>query len=79
MTKLNFVGIALGVFLGLAMLAVREARCRGREARARRRSRRHRLRAGAALYVLRNVLSAIPTLGVVAGSAEQLVRAIVLQ
>ncbi len=32
MTKINFVGLALGVFIGLAVLAARESRSRGREA-----------------------------------------------
>jgi 4-amino-4-deoxy-L-arabinose transferase-like glycosyltransferase len=67
MTKLNFVGFALGAFAGLAVLAVREARC-GRRAML--------LWSALAaaiglspglLYVLRNALTNHPLFGVLSG------------
>ncbi len=69
MTKLNFVGLALGVLAGLVVLSVREARARGWEAL--------RLLAIAAgiglapvlLFGLVNALSSHPTFGAVSGTA----------
>jgi hypothetical protein len=67
LTKLNFVGLALGVFLGLAVLAVRGLRANGRKG----------LYPPAlaacigvvpvALYALRNILTNRPTFGIVTG------------
>jgi 4-amino-4-deoxy-L-arabinose transferase-like glycosyltransferase len=64
MTKLNFVGFAFGVYVGLLVLAIREAKRRGRVA----------LQAPliaivigflpVMLYLLRNVLANHPTLGI---------------
>jgi 4-amino-4-deoxy-L-arabinose transferase-like glycosyltransferase len=64
MTKLNFVGIAFGVYVGLVVLAVREARRKGRRALW-----APALAAGIGvlpvfLYVLRNALASHPTLGI---------------
>ncbi len=68
MTKLNFIGFAFGVFIGLFMLLAREERSRNRETL---------LSVGLAggigiapvvLYVLWNYLSNRPALGVVSGS-----------
>jgi 4-amino-4-deoxy-L-arabinose transferase-like glycosyltransferase len=69
MTKLNFVGLAFGVFAGLVVLGVREARARGWEA-----LRAPTLAAGiglapVVLYALRNLLSSHPTFGAVSGTA----------
>lgn len=70
MTKLNFVGLALGVFAGLVVLSVREARARGwGEA-----LRSFAIAAGIGLapvmlYALRNVLSSHPTFGAVSGTS----------
>jgi hypothetical protein len=68
LTKLNFVGFAFGVFFGVAVLALREGRSRGRTGLL--------LAAIAAgigiapvmVYGLRNVLTNRPTLGIVSGS-----------
>jgi 4-amino-4-deoxy-L-arabinose transferase-like glycosyltransferase len=68
-TKLNFIGFAFGVFLGLAVLAVRESRSKGRAALL------APLIAAAIgvlpvmLYVLRNLLANHPAFGIVSGSA----------
>jgi hypothetical protein len=65
LTKLNFIGFAFGVFAGLLVLAVRDARSGGSKALV------SPLIAAAigvlpvALYVLRNILSRHPTLGAV--------------
>ncbi len=72
LTKLNFVGLAFGVYAGLVVLAVREARARGRVA-----LRLPLLAAviGAspvALYVLRNVLSNHQTLGIASNGGSLL-------
>jgi 4-amino-4-deoxy-L-arabinose transferase-like glycosyltransferase len=72
LTKLNFVGLAFGVYVGLVVLAVREARARGRVA-----LRLPLLAAviGAspvALYVLRNVLSNHQTLGIASNGGSLL-------
>ncbi|MGH2854853.1 MAG: DUF2142 domain-containing protein [Solirubrobacteraceae bacterium] len=70
MTKLNFVGLAFGVFAGMVVLSVREARARGwREA-----LRPLAIAAGIGLapvmlYALGNVLSSHPTLGAASGTA----------
>jgi hypothetical protein len=63
-TKINFVGLAAGVFAGLVVLSVREARSHGRGEALRSLA----IAAGigiapVALYLLRNVLSNHPTLG----------------
>ena len=68
LTKLNFAGLAVGVFAGMAVLSVREARSRGREQALR----SFALAAGIGvapllLYVLRNVLTHQPAFGVAAG------------
>jgi 4-amino-4-deoxy-L-arabinose transferase-like glycosyltransferase len=67
MTKLNFIGFALGVFVGLLVLAVRGARSKGREV----------LLSGviaaaigispALLYGLRNALTGRPVFGILSG------------
>jgi hypothetical protein len=67
MTKLNFLGLAFGVFAGLVVLSVREARSQRREA-----WRSLAIAAGigvvpVSLYVLRNVLENHPALGAAAG------------
>jgi hypothetical protein len=69
LTKLNFIGFAAGVFAGLVLLAVREAKARGRGALV-----TPAIAAGigiapGALYVLRNVLTNHPTLGPTSGVA----------
>jgi 4-amino-4-deoxy-L-arabinose transferase-like glycosyltransferase len=67
MTKLNFVGLAFGVFAGLILLGVREARSRGRQSLL---SPAIAAGIGASpvmLYALVNVLSNKPTLGFVSG------------
>jgi 4-amino-4-deoxy-L-arabinose transferase-like glycosyltransferase len=63
LTKINFVGFALGVFVGLVVLAMRGARSRGRKALL-----PPAIAAGIGiapvlLYVLRNALTSHPTLG----------------
>ncbi len=70
LTKLNFIGLAFGVYVGLAVLAVREARAKGRVA----------LRlpllaavigvAPVALYALRNALVHHHTLGLASSSGS---------
>jgi hypothetical protein len=72
-TKLNFIGVAFGVFVGLAVLAVSEARARGRRALL-----SPAIAAGigllpATLYVLRNLLSGHPTFGIVSEDLGTLV------
>jgi 4-amino-4-deoxy-L-arabinose transferase-like glycosyltransferase len=67
LTKLNFVGLALGVFLGLALLAARGLRARGRRGLY-----PPALAAGigvvpVALYAVRNILTNRPTFGIVSG------------
>jgi hypothetical protein len=67
MTKLNFVGIAFGVFAGLTTLAAREARRRGREPLL---SIALAVGIGIApvlLYAIRNTLSGRPALGYASG------------
>jgi 4-amino-4-deoxy-L-arabinose transferase-like glycosyltransferase len=65
LTKLNFVGLAFGVYVGLIVLAVREARARGRAALG------APVTAAAigvlpvGLFVLRNALASQHTLGIV--------------
>jgi 4-amino-4-deoxy-L-arabinose transferase-like glycosyltransferase len=70
MTKLNFIGLAFGVFAGVVVLTVREARSRGRSAL-------HPFAmavgiglAPVLLYALRNVLANRPIFGVVSGLAR---------
>jgi hypothetical protein len=71
LTKLNFIGVAFGVYVGLALLALRGIKARGRAAL------RSPLIAAAigltpvALYALRNALESHRTLGV-ASSGESL-------
>jgi 4-amino-4-deoxy-L-arabinose transferase-like glycosyltransferase len=67
LTKLNFVGLAPGVFVGLVVLAVRGVRSQGRGALL-----PPALAAGigvspAMLYALRNILSNHPTFGILSG------------
>jgi hypothetical protein len=64
-TKLNFIGVAFGVFVGLVVLAVSEARARGRHALL-----SPAIAAGIGLvpvllYVLHNVMSNHPIFGIV--------------
>ena len=69
-TKLNFIGFALGVFLGLALLAARGARARDRAGREAIVSSAIAAAIGlspALLYVLRNVLGDHPVFGVLSG------------
>jgi hypothetical protein len=68
MTKLNFIGFAFGVFVGLAALAIREARSRGRQALL-----SLAIAAGigvlpVTIYALRNILSSHPTFGAFSGN-----------
>jgi 4-amino-4-deoxy-L-arabinose transferase-like glycosyltransferase len=72
LTKLNFIGFAVGVYLGLLLLAVRGARSIGRRALM-----PPALAAGigalpAILYTLRNVLSSRPTFGLASGFGGRL-------
>ncbi len=75
LTKLNFVGLAVGVFAGVAVLAVREARARGRGALT------APLIAACigvlpvALYALRNLLASHRTLGIVSSGGGLLTLA----
>jgi hypothetical protein len=69
LTKLNFIGFVAGVFVGLAVLAVRGARTEGRRA-----LRFPALAAGIGivpvmLYALRNILTSRPTFGILSGGA----------
>jgi 4-amino-4-deoxy-L-arabinose transferase-like glycosyltransferase len=72
LTKLNFVGFAFGVYVGLAVLAIREARAHGR------RTLRAPLLAAligalpVALYALRNVLQSHHTLGLASSGGSLL-------
>jgi hypothetical protein len=70
MTKLNFIGFAAGVFVGLLVLAVRETRAGGLKALL-----APAIAAGigvspAMLYVLRNIVSNHPTLGALSGISD---------
>ncbi len=70
MTKLNFVGVAFGVFSGAVLLGVREARRRGREGLV---SPAIIFGIGCspvALYALVNVLSNHPTFGFTSGATS---------
>jgi hypothetical protein len=67
LTKLNFVGFAAGVYVGLILLAVRGIRAEGRKGLL-----SPAIAAGigvspAILYVLRNLTSGRPTLGILGG------------
>ena len=69
-TKLNFIGLTLGIFLGLVVLAVRQTRSKDRET-----LRPFAIVAGIAatpivLYVVHNVLSGRPALGIESGVIE---------
>lgn len=72
LTKLNFIGLAFGVYAGLAVLAVRDARARGRAAL------RLPLLAAAigaspvGLYALRNALASHQTLGIASNGGSLL-------
>jgi 4-amino-4-deoxy-L-arabinose transferase-like glycosyltransferase len=72
LTKLNFIGLAFGVYVGLLVLAVREARARGR------RSLLPSVLAAVigalpvALYALRNVLQSHHTLGIASSGGSLL-------
>jgi hypothetical protein len=68
-TKLNFIGFAAGVFVGLAVMAAREIKAKGSPALA-----APAIAAGigvvpVALYALRNILTNRPTFGIVSGGA----------
>jgi len=70
MTKLNFIGFAVGAFAGLAVLAVREARSRGHEALL-----SPAIAAGIGilpvmLYALRNILESHATFGIASGDTS---------
>jgi hypothetical protein len=63
LTKLNFLGLALGVFAGIALLGVREARSRGREGLASLATAAGIGASPAILYGLVNLASNHPLLG----------------
>jgi hypothetical protein len=66
-TKLNFLGFAAGVFAGLAVLTVREAKARGRRALLAPALAASIGIAPVLLYMLRNVVTGRPTFGSAAG------------
>jgi 4-amino-4-deoxy-L-arabinose transferase-like glycosyltransferase len=73
-TKLNFIGLGLGVFLGLILLSVREARSKGRAAYL-----SFAIAVGigsipVVLYALANLLSGHPTLGIASGSISSFLK-----
>jgi len=70
LTKLNFIGFAAGVFLGLLLLAVRGARSRGRGALLAPALAACIGIAPALLYMLRNAVTNRPTFGSAAGVAS---------
>jgi hypothetical protein len=70
LTKLDFIGIAFGAFVGLAVLAVREPRARGRAALAAPAIAAAIGVSPIVLYVLRNIVSNHPTLGSLSGHAH---------
>lgn len=72
LTKLNFVGLLPGVLVGLAVLSSREVRGRGREALPTVTIAAGTALAPIALYVLRNLLTGRPALGVLAHTAEEI-------
>ncbi len=79
LTKLNFIGFAFGVFVGLLVLAVREARRHGRRGLV-----APAIAAGigivpALLYVLRNVLSHHAAVKAVSESTGSLTPAVILK
>jgi 4-amino-4-deoxy-L-arabinose transferase-like glycosyltransferase len=70
LTKLNFMGLAPGIFLGMLLLTLREARVSGRRA-----YRMLAIAVGVALspivvYALRNALSGHPLLGIVSTALQ---------
>ncbi len=69
LTKLNFIGFAIGVFTGLAVLGAREARSSGRRALISPAIAAAIGVSPVSLYVLRNILSHHPALGILSGSA----------
>jgi 4-amino-4-deoxy-L-arabinose transferase-like glycosyltransferase len=68
LTKLNFVGIAPGALLGLILLSVRAARTQGRSAYASLAIALAIALSPAALYVVRNLTSGAPALGLIPGA-----------
>jgi Predicted membrane protein (DUF2142) len=72
MTKLNFIGFAFGAFAGLAVLAVRDARSRGRQALLSPVIAAVIGISPAILYVLRNLLANHPIFGIISGIAGQI-------
>jgi hypothetical protein len=70
LTKLNFIGFAAGVFVGLAALAVRGARSNGRRALLAPAIAACIGVAPGALYALRNLLTNRPTFGSASGAAS---------
>jgi hypothetical protein len=74
LTKLNFIGLALGVFAGLAVLTAREAKASGRGSSGRQALVSPAIAAAigvspASLYALRNILSHHAALGIFSGTA----------
>jgi hypothetical protein len=69
LTKLNFIGFAFGVYVGLALLALREVRAKGGRALLAPLVAATIGMLPVALYVLRNVLEGHPTLGIISGSS----------
>ncbi len=67
LSKLNFVGLAFGVFVGLGLLAIREVRARGRSGLWPAGIAAGLGAAPVALYALVNAASGHPTLGAAAG------------
>ncbi len=72
LTKLNFVGFAFGVFAGLVVLAVREAKSEGREALLRPVIAASIGVLPVMLYAIRNHLSNRPTFGFISSKAATL-------
>jgi 4-amino-4-deoxy-L-arabinose transferase-like glycosyltransferase len=67
LTKLNFIGFAVGVFVGLAVLAARGVRSRGRKALLAPTIAAVIGSSPVMLYALRNILSHRPTFGILSG------------
>jgi Predicted membrane protein (DUF2142) len=72
LTKLNFIGFALGVFAGLAVLATREARASGRRALLSPAIAAAIAVSPVGLYALRNILSNHPAFGILSGGTSLL-------
>ncbi len=67
-TKLNFIGFAPGVFAGIAVLTVREARSRGRDGLISAATASCIGISPVTLYVIRNVVSGRPAFGILSGA-----------